>query len=534
MNYKVLNIKGINLEDKQLEKYLIQEAEEYVIGKKSDRRTYPIKILRKNYLNILKTYELLNKHIKLGITVHAAGEWILDNFYVIEETVKRIEKSITLKQYIKFPGITNGKYKGFARIYVLASEIVAFNEEVITEEKIVNAIRSYQMRKILSMDEIWNIGLFIQLAIIQKISDMCNRIYESQIEKYKVESIYERFVEKKVNSERNFDEKIQNKKTITELNYPFIEYMVYKLRRIGKKGSPYIEILEKQLNKLGETIDDIVQKEHLFIATIKIQIGVNITSIKSVNRMNFEKIFEKTNKIEEILKKDPSGYFQIQTDDTKELYRSKIKAISKEIGVSEIYITEEILKLCSQYNKMNDLKDKRKIHVGYYIIDDGITELKEKILEKKIKHKKNNTFSKIYISLVLLIPFIIDLIITDKNGIKMGWRIFIFIVQYIIIYEINIKIINYILSKIKKTQKIPKVDFTNGIPEDAKTMVVIPTILDEENKVEKMIRKMETYYLANKDKNIYFSLLGDCTTSEKKVENIDRNIIEIGIKKTEE
>ena len=534
MNYKVLNIKGINLEEKQLEKYLIQEAEEHIIGKKSDKRTYPIKILRKNYLNILRTYELLNKHIKLGITVHAAGEWLLDNFYVIEETVKRIKKSITRKQYMKFPGIMNGKYKGFARIYVLASEIVAFNEEVISEEKILNAIRSYQMRKILSMEEIWNIGLFIQLAIIQKISDMCNRIYDSQIEKYKVENIYERLVEKKINSERKFNEKIRNKKKITDMNYPFIEYMVYKLRRTGKKGSPYIEILEKQLNKFGETIDDIIQKEHLYIATIKIQIGVNITSIKSVNRINFEKIFEKTNKIEEILNKDPSGYFQIQTDDTKELYRNRIKEISKKIGVSEIYITEEILKLCYKYKNTSDIEDKRKIHVGYYIIDDGIIELKEKKKKKKIKQKKKNSFSKIYISLALVIPFLTDFILTSKTSIEMGWKTFLFIVQYIIIYKINIKIINYILSKIRKTQKIPKVDFSNGIPEDAKTVVAIPTILDEEEKVEKMIRKMETYYLANKDKNIYFSLLGDCTTSEKEVENLDRNIIEIGIKKTEE
>lgn len=534
MNYKVLNIKGINLEEKQLEKYLIQEAEEHIIGEKSEKNTYPIKILQKNYSNILKTYKLLNEHIKLGLTIHAAGEWLLDNFYVIEETFKKIEKSLTLKQYIKFPGIINGKYKGFARIYVLASEIVAFNDELITEEKITNAIKSYQMRKILSMEEIWNIGLFIQLAIIQKISSICDKIYDSQIEKYKVENIYERLVEKKTNRERHFNEKIRNKNKISELNYSFIEYMVYKLRRIGQRGAPYLEILEKQLNKLGETIDDIVQKEHLYIATIKIQIGVNITSIKSINRINFENIFEKTNKIEEILNKDPSGYFQIQTEDTKELYRNKIQKISKKTGVSEIYITEEVLKLCYKYKKMDNLKDKRKTHVGYYIIDEGIVELKEKIFEKKINSKSKNIFPKIYIFLILLIPFFIDFTIIDKIKFSTGYKIILFIVEYVIIYEINLKIINYILSKIKKTQKIPKVDFTNGVPEDAKTMVVIPTILDEEDKVKNMFNKIETYYLANKDKNIYFSLLGDCTTSEKKVENIDENIIEIGIKKAKE
>ena len=58
---------------------------------------------------ILDTYEILNEHLKLGIKIHSAGEWILDNFYIIEETVKNIEKNIKLKQYIKLPGIANRK-----------------------------------------------------------------------------------------------------------------------------------------------------------------------------------------------------------------------------------------------------------------------------------------------------------------------------------------------------------------------------------------------------------------------------------------
>ena len=253
-NYQYLNIKGTNLEEAQLENYLTQLAEEHVISKQSEKNTYPIKKVEENFNNILETYELLNKHLKLGIKVHSAGEWLLDNFYIIEEIVRNIEKSMTIKKYVKLPGIANGKHKGFARVYVLASEIIAFSDESISEEKIIKAINSYQTRKILSMEEIWNIGIFMEIAIIQKISDICDKIYYSQIQKYKVENIYERLVELKPSQERIFKEKIKTQKQIEDLNYSFIEYMVYKLRRIGKKGNPYIEILEKQINKLGTNI----------------------------------------------------------------------------------------------------------------------------------------------------------------------------------------------------------------------------------------------------------------------------------------
>ena len=335
-NYKYLNIKGTNLEKQQLENYLRQIAEEHVISKSSERETYPIEKLKSNYNNILKTYEILNEHLKLGIKIHSAGEWLLDNFYIIEETIKNIEKNLTLKKYIKLPGLANGKYKGFARIYVLASEIVAFSDDTVDEQKIIDAVQSYQTRKILSMEEIWNIGIFIQIAIIQTIADISEKIFYAQVQKYKVENIFERLIEPRENSELRFKNKIKKKNDlkIKDVNYSFIEYMLYKLRRIGNKGTQYIDILEKQVNKLGFKGDEIVNKEHLYVATLKIKIGSSITSIKAINRINFQKIFEKTNKTEELLNQDPCQVFKYMTEDTKEMYRNKIKEVSNSYKIS--------------------------------------------------------------------------------------------------------------------------------------------------------------------------------------------------------
>ncbi len=521
-NYKYLNIKGTSLEESQLEKYLKQCAEEYIIKENSDKNTYPIKKLKENYENILKTYEILNEHLKLGIKIHSAGEWILDNFYIIEETVKNIEKSLTKKEYTKLPGIANGKYKGFSRIYVLASEIIAFSEDTISEEKIINAINSYQTRKILSMKEIWKLGLFLQIAIIQEISEICKKIYYSQIQKYKVENIYERLIEVKLEKDRKFIKNVKNKVGTAEINQSFIEYMTYKLRRIGTKGIPYLEVLEKQIKKLGIDLDDIVKKEHLYVATLKIKIGTCITSIKKLNRINLKEIFNQTCKVEELLQKDPNETYSKQTEDTNELYRQKIQEISDQTKISEIYISEEILKLSSRYKNE---KENKKSHVGYYLIDEGVYELKQKILERKIRKPPIKLVQKLYIVQAFIIPLIIDFLITYKLSLSTILKIITFIILYVPIYEICIKSINNILRQTVKQNKIPKVNYENGIDSQNKTMVVIPCMLENEQKVEEMFQKIEVYYLANEDENIYFTLLGDCTTSEKEVEKEDQEII---------
>lgn len=106
---KSLNIKGVLLNKEQLKSYLENIASDHTLVEKSDKETYPIPRLIDNFEYITKTYEMLNQHLKLGITIHQAGEWLLDNYYIIEETVKEVRKNLPLKKYVKFASIASRK-----------------------------------------------------------------------------------------------------------------------------------------------------------------------------------------------------------------------------------------------------------------------------------------------------------------------------------------------------------------------------------------------------------------------------------------
>ena len=170
------------------------------------------------------------EHIKLGIEIHPAGEWLLDNFYILEETYKTVIKDMTLKKYKNFLGISGGSYEGFARIYVLAAQIVAYTDNRIDSKTITDLLKAYQKKKTLSMDEIWSIGVFIQIALFENIKDICEKIYYSQMQKYRVENILERIIEDKKDLRfKNLIEYKQKVKGYGQMKYPFIEYMSYQL-----------------------------------------------------------------------------------------------------------------------------------------------------------------------------------------------------------------------------------------------------------------------------------------------------------------
>ena len=526
--FKTLNISGTLLNREQLIDYMEKIAASHDIKITSDKDTYPLPNLLKNYQFILETYRLLNEHIKLGIKIHSAGEWILDNFYIIEENVKVIKKEINLKKYQKMVGISSGKYAGFARAYVLASEIISYTDCKINRENIYMCLEAYQKKKMLSNEEISNFGVFLKTAVINHISEICKKIYSSQIQKLKVEGIIERIVEDKPPKDRIFSNIISFKNfNNTEPKYPFIEYMSYRLKKYGKLTIEYQKILEEEVSKMGLTVSDVIQKEHFYIANLKILIGNGVKSLKDISRIDFSELLGDMNGIEEILNKDPAKVYIKMDQETKNYYRNRIEEISKKYKISEIYISEKIVELASK-----EIKDKKKSHVGYYIIDDGIYTLKRLLSNRKIEKYSENFKSRLYIgvfwSCSLYLDFLISFIIYDYLNSYLWWIIS-FIVLWFPVSEIVIRIMNYIMSKCKSPVILPKMDFENKIPDSAITFVVIPTILKKREKVLEMLRKLEVYYLANPHENIYFALLGDCSEEDKKKIDSDNIVINTGL-----
>ena len=550
---KKLNIKGTVLDRYQLEQYLEKIASDHILTEKSAKDTYPIPRLKENFFVIKEIYKLLNEQIKQGIPIHPAGEWILDNLYVIEEIVKNISKELTLKKYTDFLGLANGRFKGFARVYVLATEMVAYTDGKINSENLEYMLQAYQTKKTLSMNEIWNIGLFIQIALIENIREICETIYMSQMQKSRVEEIIcKYFGEEKKKSRTVILPKIMLIEN-GQVKNAFIEYMSYRLKKMGSKAYAYLNILEDEVAKTGSDIYEVVKKEHFDIAVKKVSVGNCILTLKAISRINFLEIFEKINRVEDILKQDPAKQYEKMDSTTKSYYRNAIQEISKKTKISEIYIAKKCLELSLQASEKPEANEK-SMHIGFYLISDGKETLLNSLLEKKITLKSNEEKAKIYIETVWGVSLLLALILSinfyymlwyksfgdvARNYIgnipilvKVLLSIILALVSILPIENIVSKIIQYALSKVIKPKLIPKIDFQNGIPENCSTMVVIPTIVKSKEKVKELMRKLEVYYIANKSKNLYFTLLGDCSSGNKEIEEFDEEVIREGIEQS--
>ncbi|MFS0840351.1 GH36-type glycosyl hydrolase domain-containing protein [Paenibacillus sp. 1P03SA] len=79
------------------------------------------------------------------------------------------------------------------------------------------------------------------------------------------------------------------------------------------------------------------------------------------------------------------------------------------------------------------------------------------------------------------------------------------------------------IERICRPRPLLRYDFSAGVPAEAATMVVIPAIWSSPDEVAELADRLEVHYLANRDPNIHYALLGDFTDApEEKLPGDDR------------
>jgi cellobiose phosphorylase len=528
----------LNANKEELQRHAVEISNYSSVIKKSNSRRRLIKSLDASYKKILKGYDYIDKEVKNSREVLQAAEWLLDNLYLIQKEYADIKSNMPEKYYKNLPVMIKGVMRGYPRIYYIAVELVSHTDGMVDEETIEIFIDAYQKNTILTSGELWALPIMIRIALIQNISKITERIVFAQNERKKGDIIAERLIDSVIK------EKVEEEiKKISLEKIVFTSHIVERILKILRDNETENRMIynwiDKKLDNEETNRERVINIEHQKQGGYQISIGNSITGIREVGGLNWKESFEKLSYVENILREDPSKVYKNMDFESRDYYRHSIEKLGKYISVPESLIAKRAIE-CSLEAKNNSSAKEYEKHVGYYIVDDGIEQLKKKIQSKENIIKKVSTrclkgnascyIGSICISTIMLMLLILNLsYYNDVN--PMLWKYIIAAFSILIpCSEIVVSTFNWSINKLIQPRFIPKMEFTKGIPAEASTIVVIPTLLSSEKRVKDLINDMEVYYLGNKEKNIYFGLLGDFKDSTQKEENDDNNIINTALK----
>ncbi len=73
-----------------------------------------------------------------------ADEWLLDNFYLIEEQIRTARRHLPKNYSRELPRLLGGPSAGFPRVYDIALELISHVDGRISAESLTSFVAAYQ------------------------------------------------------------------------------------------------------------------------------------------------------------------------------------------------------------------------------------------------------------------------------------------------------------------------------------------------------------------------------------------------------
>ncbi|EJO5348080.1 cyclic beta 1-2 glucan synthetase [Clostridium botulinum] len=518
-------------ESKQdLEQFVEDISEFHSVVSNRKCRKLVLESLDKSYERIINNYKYivaLDEDINMTVP---AGEWLLDNIYLIEKQYKDIKKNMPSSYYVKLPVINKGVMECYPRVYHLALAIIHNSNGKMDKDSIVKFMNRYQKNNVLTSSEIWALPIMLRIALMQKISIVTEEITYIQRERKRGEELADKII--KVYNDGNLQKTIEElKNNGIDISPYFMDTFINILNDNGIEDENLNLFIQNQLEVKEKNIDNIINLGYRKQSKQQIVMGNCINGLRNIEAINWKNIFTNVSIIEDILKQDPLEVYNDMDFPSKEYYRSRIEKLSRKLKLPESYIAKKSIE-CAQQFQIENQEESYKKHVGYYIVHEkGVRLLKEVLGAKSIGKDKIKDFlikNKVrsYISSIIIFTFLFEFFIIKSIGNK---NLYIILLQFVILLipssEIIISILNWSLNNLTKPDFIPKLQFKNGVSDEAATVVVIPTLIGSKKRAKELVENMEVYYLANKEKNLYFATLGDFKDSKSEKEENDEEII---------
>ena len=105
-----------------------------------------------------------------------AAEWLLDNFYLIEEQIQMARRHLPRGYSRELPRLLNGSSVGLPRVYDIVLELISHVDAQIDAEPLRAFIAAYQTVHSLKLGELWAIPIMLRLGLIENLQRVTTRL----------------------------------------------------------------------------------------------------------------------------------------------------------------------------------------------------------------------------------------------------------------------------------------------------------------------------------------------------------------------
>jgi len=486
--------------------------------------------------------DLLAEAVKANRRITPAGEWLLDNFYLIEEQIRTARRHLPKGYSRELPRLLNGSTVGLPRVYDLALETISHGDGRVDLGSLGSFVAAYQTITDLTLGELWAIPIMLRLALIENLRRAATRIAAHRIDRNRADYWADQMMEI---AEKDPKSVILIIADMARSSPPMASAFVAEFARRLQGQSPALALpltwIEQRLSESGLTIEQSVQLENQQQAVDQVSISNSIGSLRFLGAMDWRTFVETMSVVERTLSEDPAAAYGKMEFTTRDRYRHVVEKMARSSRLSEREVARHAIHLAQQGAGRNGVDD-REAHVGFYLIDKGVPQLER---AAEVRHSVSEAFQRasgrfpllLYVGTIVLMTgvftggFVALAYAEDEEG----WLLaLVGILSLICTSQLAVALVNWLATVLVTPHALPRMDFSKGIPPESRTLVVVPTMLSSVENIEELTEALEVRFLANRDEYLYFGLLTDFRDAPEETLAEDEPLLRLAQKRVEE
>jgi cyclic beta-1,2-glucan synthetase len=469
--------------------------------------------LRESELAIDTARNDLMETARLGHAVTAAAEWLLDNYYLVRTHGSDIRRDLPRRYSRILP--TLPFRQGSLRVGEVAQELVHGTDHSLTKANITEALRAYQTVEPLAIAEIWAFPLLLRLALLEALATLATQVSEAQ----KLREAAYLWANRLAASVRLGPEVFQRILGQMELDGVVLRphFVICLAEQLQGEEHAFVPVQHWLEEHLQNPFTELVSSEHLGEAAERVSISNAFRSLRKLSQIDFTTVFETVSLVEAELNQDPSGTYGRSDFATRDRYRRVVEDLARGSGLEELQVSRKAVQRAVQ----GDTPAMREL--GYYLLADGFAQFGAAIqarstLSRRFVRAIRRNATPVYLGSIaaLTLGFLsIAIALAWATGMRQPAEcILLSALATLPLSELAIQVVNALVISLLPPDKLPRMDFKQGIPAEHAALVVIPMMLANEEVVRRETEKLEVRFLGNQEPNLWFSLFADFTDSD--------------------
>ncbi|MHB1403495.1 MAG: GH36-type glycosyl hydrolase domain-containing protein [Thiobacillus sp.] len=465
---------------------------------------------------LLAAYDVVTAATTQGQRIVPAEAWLLDNFYLIEQQIGLARRHLPRGYSRQLPRLADGPSAGFPRIYDLALELISHMDGRVDSDNAIQFIAAYQTVEPLKLGELWAFPIMLQLALLENLRRVGVRIAQRREERDAAITWADRMLATAESEPKQLIQLLAEfANADVPLTAPFVEEFYDRLQAQGPAMAFVQTWVEHKLLEQGVTATELSEAAGRTAAANQISIANSIGSLRFIGAMDWKQYVESLSVVEQTLREDPMERYASQDFATRDRYRHVIEDIARRSTCGEMAVAREAIALAQAAAAQQGIHD-RSAHVGYYLIDQGRQRLERAVgcrlsLNTRVRRASRHVRLPLYLGPILLLTLVAAAVVLSTLDLDTGdWRLWFFALPLVIATSaLAVSLVNLLVTLALPPRALPRMDFSKGIPDSHRTMVIIPTLLARPQDVDDLLEAMEIRYLGNRDPNLFFALLTD-------------------------